>query len=324
MNELGIRQQLEEIASLLREGDHYLIFSHERPDADSVGSSLALAYALRRLGKQVKVFLSDAGFYQFAIGEEPIHGPEDLPTDPWPHPVIVLDCESSRTGEFAAFTQNAPVIVNIDHHPSNVTKATYRLVEPEAAACGELVFHLVKTLGVSLDQRLATFLYIALAGDTGGFRFSNTKARVFKVAASLVEAGADPADVATNLFMRKPLSYFRILSLALSRLRLDASGKVASTAITQEDLRVSGASEEELEGIVDYTRMVIGVEVGILFKEKTDGTVGVSLRSTGRVDVGSIASEFGGGGHVVASGCTVKGSLQEVCTKVIKRTCQAL
>lgn len=319
-----LQGQLQRIAAFINQADDFLVFSHERPDADSIGSSLALAEALRTLGKRVRVFLSPQHRYQFALGDDPIYGVEDLPTDPGACPVIVLDGEPDRTGEFADFTRRAKVVVNIDHHASNRGQGPYYLIVPEASACAELVYYLIETLGVPLNPRMANSLYMAIVGDTGGFRFSNTSARVLEIASRLVAAGARPEEVATNLFMRRPLAYFRLLSLALGRMRIDAEGKVVSMVVSQEDLRQTGAGEDDLEGLVDYPRMVEGVEVALLFKDLGEDTVTVSFRSTGTVDVSKIAAEFGGGGHVKASGCTVKGSLEEVCTKVIQRVCQAI
>ncbi|MCL4424838.1 MAG: bifunctional oligoribonuclease/PAP phosphatase NrnA, partial [Firmicutes bacterium] len=209
------------------------------------------------------------------------------------------------------------LVVNIDHHGTNAGFGQYNYVDVQAAAVGEQIYELLRSMEVDISPAIATCLYTAIVTDTGSFRYESTRESTFRVAAELVRLGAKPAQVAENAFETRSLSSARLLGRALETLELTPDGKVAWLVISRAALEETGASDEETEGIINYARAIRGVEVGLLFRETGDGKVRVSLRSRHQVDVSRVASHFDGGGHPRAAGCTLSLPLNEAREKVI-------
>lgn len=312
MNSLG------EIAAALEGARSVLLFLHILPDGDSVGSNLALAMALERLGISATMIGVDPvpGMYSYLPGAGRVVPPAragdrfDL--------AVFLDCtDPERAGEAGALARRARQVLNIDHHVTNRLFGDLNYVDPEASAVGEIVYDLLQLLGVRLDTPMAECLYAAIMTDTGSFRYENTTSRTHHVVADLIAAGANPSLAAREIYENRPWSSIRLLASALGNLRRSPCGRVAWISIDREMYERSGAAEEDSEGIVNYARCIQGVEVGLLFREWPDGRVKVGLRSKRRIDVSALASSLGGGGHPRAAGCILDGPLARAEEQVL-------
>jgi len=311
-----LRNDLEAICRLFRDKERFLVACHENPEGDAIGSELALALSLRKMGKTATVLNAD-----------PV--PENLAFLPGAQSVrlegdggeydaaVVLDCGSvERTGRIRGELERCPVLVNIDHHRSNGACGDLALVDPEAAATGTLVYRVLSAMGAPIDREVAVNIYTAILTDTGSFRYGNASPEAFFVAGEMVRRGTDPREVAERLYETQSERRLRLLGRVLSTLEIVAGGRVAAITTRQQDLAACGATKDHLEGFINYPRSVAGVEVAVAFREESDGVFRVSLRSRGRVDVGAVAARFGGGGHRNAAGCSVPGSLAEVKARV--------
>lgn len=215
-------------------------------------------------------------------------------------------------------------LLNVDHHRTNTRFGTHHLINPEAAATAEVLYDWIESMGIKWTKPLASCVYTGLLTDTGGFRYSNTTPAVMKRAARLLECGVDAPRIAEQVLETLTIGQLNLLRRALSTLRLSEDGRIAWMWLTLQDFLEAEAGEGDLDGIVNYARNVIGVEVGILFRQLKSGAVKVSLRSRRWVDVSEVAGFFGGGGHARAAGCTVAGARDEVERRVLERVAEAL
>jgi bifunctional oligoribonuclease and PAP phosphatase NrnA len=294
-----------------------VVTSHMRPDGDAVGSSLALAWALRELGTDARVVHHDAPPSQLAEfpGIADIEVGDTVPagTDA----VVVLECgDVARTG--LAGIEALPVI-NIDHHPGNTGYGEVQWFDGTAGACGEMVFEIIAELGVPLTAEMATHLFVAVVTDTGSFRYPGVSPRTFLIGARLLEAGADPVGISRKLFDSHTLGRLRLQGAVLQTLELDPSGRLAMLTLTDGVLAASGGTAEETDGLINLPLSVKAIQAAVFFKEADDGHWRVSLRSKGDIDVGRVARGFGGGGHKNASGFTLAGPLDAVRATVLER-----
>jgi phosphoesterase RecJ-like protein len=312
------------IVRALREGDSFLVFFHELPDGDSVGATLALVLALQRLGKRVTAVGKDRvpRSYQFLPGAEQVRLLDELRLESW-DTSIVLDCaDPERAGDAWPLARRAGRLINIDHHVTNPRYGDLNLVDPGASATAELVYFLVRDLGIEIDRDMANCLFVGIMTDTGSFRYANASPQTFRVAAELVEAGASPELLGARLWESKPISTLRLLALALSTLKLSDDGRMAWLTVDDATLAEAGADEPEVEGIVNYPRSLEGVEVAMLFRPMADGRTRVALRSKGRVDVSRVARALGGGGHPRAAGCILPPGPDGAVNRVLEATRQ--
>ena len=294
-----------------------VVTSHTRPDGDAIGSSLALAWALREIGTEARVVHRDRPPIQLADfpGIADIEIGDTIPegTDA----VIVLECgDLERTG-LSGF--GALPVVNIDHHPGNTGYGDVHWFDGTASACGEMVFEIIAELGVPLTGEMATQLFVALVTDTGSFRYPGVSPRTFSICARLLEAGADPVSVARKLFDSHTLGRLRLQGAVLQTLEVDPSGRLAMLTLTDGTLAASGGAAEETDGLINLPLGVKAIQAAVFFKEAGDGHWRVSLRSKGDIDVGRVARSFGGGGHKNASGCTLEGPLASVRAAILGR-----
>ncbi|MGH9342001.1 MAG: DHH family phosphoesterase [Acidobacteriota bacterium] len=306
---------LDQITRFINEHRRFAITSHERPDGDSLGSSLGLALALQAMGKRADVFQADPSpqAYSSLPGASEIQLTRRL--EAAYDGLFILECSGlSRTG--IAGLESYPVI-NIDHHPKAQLYGDLNWLDISAAAVGEMVFELVRALGIALTPEISTDLYVAILTDTGSFQFSNTTARTFKIAGELVSAGADPGKIAQAVYMNEPHSKVQLLGKILNTIQIHPSRKISWIHLTQQMLSQVGASQNETEGIVNYPLAMEGIEMVAFFREQPDGTYRISLRSKNEHDVGSVAENFGGGGHKNAAGLTVTGNFEEVRDRVV-------
>lgn len=307
---------LIEIAQVLREKQSILLTAHIMPDGDSIGSLLGLGLALRSANLCVTMFSADEvpGRYSFLCGSEQIiigTIPEkvfDL--------VVTLDCSDHLRVLPIWENIKGNEIINIDHHPTNKLFGKMNYVDAKAAATGEIVFALLKEMSIPLNEDVAAALYVAISTDTGSFKFESTTANTHRIVAELLEAGASPREITPIVFDLRTRAAICVLNQALSTLQFSDDKKIAWVALTEHEMRKCAAKDEDLDGVVNYAKNIEGVEVGVLFREKADGTVKVGLRSR-YVDVGQLAATLGGGGHARAAGCSLEMTLEQAVQTVI-------
>lgn len=303
------------IARAVREADRIFLAAHEHPDADAVGSLLALRSMLLELGKQVHVATPTAPPDRFAF----LEGFARITTAAPPYTpdlAIALDCDgASRLAGLEAAFRAAGLTVNIDHHRGLAPFGEIRWIVPAAPATAALIAELGRELGLSLTPERATALYVGLIADTGGFRFTNTSPAALALGAELVAAGADPSELSRRVFTIRPLSAALLEGRALVSLEMVAEGVLLGT-LALADFAETGAPHSATDGLIDSFRDVEGVRVAVLMKESEPGTWQVSLRGNG-VDVATVATRFGGGGHTFAAGFTAEGSGAEVRSRLL-------
>ncbi|HXU89840.1 MAG TPA: bifunctional oligoribonuclease/PAP phosphatase NrnA [Methylomirabilota bacterium] len=304
------------VSALARPSGRALMLGHVHPDADVLGTLLALGEALERRGWAVVAggphpapgaldFLPGVERYQ---AMKTLEGRFDV--------VVLTDCPNpDRTeGLIDAARGTTNAIVNIDHHPDNRRYGSVNWIDVGAAATGEMVYRLLLQLDVALTPSMATNLFTAVHTDTGSFRYSNVTPETFRIASALMEAGADPAAVSSALYERRAPDALRWLGESLSRVRVSDDGRVAWLALPAGLVPDRFIEAEEL---VNYPRSIASVKVGCLLRELGGGRVKVSLRAKGEVDVNRVAARFGGGGHANAAGCTIQGTLDRVTEQVL-------
>jgi phosphoesterase RecJ-like protein len=318
-------RQLQAVAQALLAGDRYLLAGHVDPDPDCVGSILALDWALRRLGKQSIPVTPDPPLpsWDFFPERERLRLPDQVRRDEWDI-LVVIDCETGRTGPVAAWAPTASLLINIDHHITNPGTAPVQLLDTEAAASGEIVYDLLAALGVEVGSEAATLLYAAIMADTGSFRFANTTARVLRVAADLVQRGAKPDEIAREIYETHSWEFVQALRQVLGTLARSADGRIAWITLEADVMAHAGVRKNEFEGLIQYPRMIAGVEVALVFREMGPDEVRVGLRSKQFCDVSRLARECGGGGHIRAAGCTIQAPLEEARSRVLRRVQEAL
>lgn len=306
-------------ARLIQEADRILFFLHVSPDGDSIGSTLAMVHALRKAGKQAVGVGVDPvpRIYQFLPGWDTLFVPWQEVGGEWDL-ACFLDCgDLERAGDGLPVVGKCKAILNVDHHLTNTVYGDYNYIDYTAAAVGELAYLLLGQMGLPVDQQIATCIYTSIVADTGGFKYDSTAPRTHRIAAELLEAGARPYEVASAIFENESMARLALLSHALATLQVEPSGQIAHMTVTRDMLQQTGAGDEDVEGLVNYARSVMGVEVGLLFREAPDGKIRVGLRSRRTVDVGAVAKSFGGGGHARAAGCGLAADLEEARTQVL-------
>ena len=310
---------LAEIGRTLREHQRFAVLSHVRPDGDALGSQLALGLSLEHLGKEVVIWNEDGMLekYSFMAGAERVAKP---PAEPQDFDVaIALDTATqNRLGSAAAAVKSAKLWVNIDHHPSNPQYGDLVFIDPIAPATGQILFELMCTAEMPVDLAIAEDLFVAISTDTGSFQYPNTTARTFEIAAELIRRGVNVGRLSQLLYESYPLRRVQLLRDLLGTMRIEAGGKVASFSLSLASAAQLGVKAEDNEGLIDHLRAIHGVVIAIFFEELADGKVRVSMRSKSEAaDVCAIAQKFGGGGHKLAAGARVRGTLAEVEQKVL-------
>lgn len=289
------------------------VLPHVSADGDALGSSIALALALKKMGKDCRVFIEEEipQTYHFLPGKEYLEvfkGKKeeyDL--------VLALDTgDLARLGKRLEIFNSTDFTINIDHHTTNTEFASINLVKTSAAAVGELIYQLVKMMGVSLDESISTCLYVAVATDTGGFRYSNTTPVTHQIAAELISNGVDVSKVSQVVFETLPFKKVRLMGLAIDSIEIFEGGKAAFITVTNEMLKKAEAMEEDCDGLVNIARNIEGVEVAVLIRQRSENEFKINFRSQNYVDVSAIAHKYSGGGHKKAAGCALRGSMEEV------------
>jgi len=309
-------ETIQNIVEEIHNNHSFLLTSHEGPDGDAVGSTLALASVLRKIGKEVVVHYCDPlpDLYAFLPGSDSIsvHIPDrDFDV------AFVLDIgELRRAGdEFCNFDRIGKTI-NLDHHLACEKFGTYNLIDPAAAATGVLVYRIASAMGYPFDVETALCLYASIITDTGSFRYSNANREAFAIAGEMIECGVNAWDVAEQLYENQPRKRLELLGRCLPTLEVIKGGLAASVTVTLDMYAATGANAELTDGFVNYPRSIRGVEVAIFFRQLEEGRVKVGFRSKGKVNVAVFSAAMGGGGHHNAAGCTIDGTIEEVKARV--------
>ena len=315
---------LEQVADVIRSKRRFAVTTHVNPEGDALGSALALALALRGMGKEAEALNKDS--IPFFLKFLPTVGVFRQATrlDDGVDAVFVVDCgDVTRTGLLDR-PGDHPLIVNIDHHVTNTKFGAVNWIRPEATASGEMIYDLLVHLGRPLTKEIAICLYTTLLTETGGFRYSNTTQKALEVAARLVSLGADPGIIAQNIYMVNSFERLTLLGRVLLKMDRHASGKFAWVTITRADFEETKTTAEDTEEFVNYPRSIKGVEVAVLFREIDAESCKVSFRSQRKVDVARLAEQFGGGGHSRAAGCTIRAGLEAAKAQVLPAVARAL
>ena len=315
-------REIREIVEAIRSRQQFVVASHSRPDGDSIGSQLAMAFALRALGKDVTVVNADPA----APALMAFPGVPDVRIAPSVEgtfdAAIVMECSDyARTGVAGLdrfFT------INIDHHPGNTGYGQINWFDPSAAACAEMVFDVVRALGVPLSPEIAVHLYVAILTDTGSFHFSSLSPRTFEISRQLLEAGVDPVRVARQVFDDSSVARLKLCGAVMHGMRIDATGRIAVLHLDQQMAGAAGATYDDTEGVINQPLTVKDVQAVIFFKQAEGGHYRISLRSKGDVDIGAVAREFGGGGHKNAAGCSATGLIDELRDILEQRVTRAI
>ena len=314
----AVGSDLARVAEEIRANNRFLLTTHEGPDGDALGSLLALHSILGQLGKDSVMFLTAKEFplpveYRFLPLEEVFHEP---PADMTDRVVVFLDCGNIDRMPVAFLASDGKRVINIDHHHDNTRFGDVNVVDVEASCTAQIVYRLAKVLGAEITPHMACALYVGLVTDTGRFMYENTSAEAHRMAAELIDAGADVHDTFRRLYERVPIEKLKLISRALNAIERYDDRRLAVAYLSADDYERAGASEVLTEGIIDYVRSLEGTQVAAVIRDKTDdgrAARKVSLRSTnGSIDVSVIARKHGGGGHRRAAGFSTDLSYPEL------------
>jgi len=314
--------EMQQIVEAIRQRQRFVLSSHARPDGDSIGSQLAMAYALRGLGKDALV-----------VNKDPAPGP--LQQFPGVADIIIADTvenafdaaiimECGDLGRTGVAGLDRSFVINIDHHPGNTGYGRLNWFDASAAACGEMVFDLIGALGVPLSVDIATHVYLAILTDTGSFHYSNITPRTFEISQRCLEAGVDPVLVARNVYDSNNMGRLKLFGAVLSAMQLDVTGRIAVVYLDHKMAREAGGTYEDTEGLINLPLTVKEIQAVVFFKQSEGDEYRVSMRSKGNIDIGAVAKQFGGGGHKNAAGCTVEGGIDMLQRTFIEKMTAAI
>ena len=305
--------QLQQVLQEIEKRNSFVVTSHARPDGDAIGSSLAMAQILRAMGKRADVVLADSvpvlyqplPYAETASHSSHVNGHYDA--------AIVLECDSAQRTRVQGLEKY--FLISIDHHASSRPWANVNWIDPRACAVGEMVFRPALAAKIEISPEIASCLYTAVLTDTGSFSYASTNAHTFELARCLVQYGAQPAEIAHNVYYSSPLAKMRLLGVALTSLQHE--GAMTWMRVSRADMDRCGAIDEDCEGLVNYALGIAGVEVAVFFREAVNDRIRVSIRSKGAVNVAAIAEMFGGGGHECAAGFSLEGPESSAMQRVL-------
>ena len=308
----------EDVVRVIRSKKTFILTTHVNPDGDGLGAQSAMYVALKRMGKKVFVVNHDElpPRYHYLPFAKAYRQSDRIPA----HDVcIVMDAgdftrirEGVRRSEFN-------ILINIDHHYSNNFYGDYNLVYPKAAATGEVVYRLIQKLGVKIDKPITESVYTSIVTDTGGFRNSNTTPDVLRLAADLMENGADGSEVNRKIFSGISKEAMELNRLSLGNIKLFDKGRIGTMTLSQSELKKTGAVDDDTENLVNQIRKIDTVKIAAFLKERTDGRFKLSLRSgDNKINVANVAKVFQGGGHAYAAGAILVGPMKQALQKVLK------
>ena len=304
------------IISKIKESNKIAIMSHIMPDGDNVGSSLALYNGLKKAGKAVRFILDDdiPKVYRFLKGSDKVERPGEYESFDI---VIALDCgDSGRLGKSGLYLENN-FVINIDHHISNNEFGNLNMVDANASATGEIIYEIIKILGIDMDKEISECLYTAIVTDTGQFQYSNTTSITHQIAGDLINNGVNVSLIFERIYQNSSKEKVVLMKTVLSSLEFYNKDSISCVSLTLLQMKEAKAKEEDSEGMINLARDIECVEVAIFLKELESGKIKVGLRSKKVIDVADVALQFGGGGHVRAAGCTLYGTVDEVKNKIL-------
>lgn len=315
----------QKIISVIANHQNFVLSSHINPDCDALGSELALAEHLRRLGKTATIINSDPvpANFRFLDPEgsvNPFSKKKHARLIKKADVIMVLDASGSwdRLGEVGkSLGQSTAIKVCIDHHPDPTDFVDIAVVDTDAAATGELIYDLIMTMGNAITSTMAQALYAAIATDTGNFRFPKTSPHTHRITADLLAAGAAPMTIHRQIYEQNLLGAIRVKGHIMESIQTAADGQIAFYGVKQETLQQFEVKSSDLDGVASLGQMIKGVSVSVFCTELPQKRVKISLRSDGTVTINSIAQAYGGGGHPSAAGATVQGTLTDVMAEVV-------
>ncbi|MCB9480806.1 MAG: bifunctional oligoribonuclease/PAP phosphatase NrnA [Desulfobacteraceae bacterium] len=296
------------VKTIFDKSQNILITSHLHPDGDALGSMLALGRALEKKGKNIYLYNESCipKIFSFLPGIEKIN--RGVPDHSKFDTAVILDCsETGRTGKCKRILKNIPEIINIDHHRTNTNFGTFKIVEPKASATAEIVYRLIKDLGIEICNEIAYSIYTGIFTDTGSFRFSNTNAEAFSICREMLDYGVSPHKVAQQIYGSYSLGRIKLINMVLDSIEISDNKKMSLMILTQNMLKQTDTKREDVSELINYAEHIEDVKVAALIKEgekekNKDQCYHVSLRSDGTIDVSKIAFSYGGGGHETAAG----------------------
>ena len=309
--------EIKNVIKEIKNAQNIVLAGHISPDGDAISANFALALAIKKMGKEPVILLENYPHtYDYLNGHNFVYSKEynDLEPDLF----IALDCgDIKRLGNAEEVFKRAKKTVNIDHHISNNSFAEINVVNVTSSSTSEIVYEIISQMdNLEIDKDIATIIYTGIVFDTCGFKHSSTGKRTHQIAGELIEKGVDSSMVHTNLIYTHTLANARLLSKSIENLQID--GQIAIATLSKDEiLNDCKASYNDMEGISGYLLNIEGIEVSIFLYEKLDGSIKVSFRAN-EFDVNQIASKFGGGGHILASGATINSSLEEAKKLVIQ------
>jgi phosphoesterase RecJ-like protein len=313
---------LHQIRDAIRDRRRFLVTSHARPDGDSIGSQLAMAFALDALGKHVRIVNADPApeHYQEFPGMDRIEIASSVEADA--DAVVVMECSDLSRAGIAGLERH--FVINIDHHAGNRMYGALNWHDESAAACGEMVFELIRALHVPLSTEIATHIYLAILTDTGSFHHSHITPRTFDICRQTVEAGVNPAVMARRVFDSNSFGKLKLIGALLDRMELVDRGRLAVLYLDDQMLAACGCTHNDTEGLINLPLTAREIQAVVFFKVASTGDVRVSMRSKYDVDVRHVANMFGGGGHRNAAGFTVPGRLDDMRPKIVELLVDAI
>ena len=304
---------ISETARWLLDQDQLLLLTHIRPDGDTLGSAAALCLGLRQLGKQVQI-LKNPG-----VTQKYLHLVEGLTAEAVPEGATVVSVDVATVSLLTDAALGEKVQLRIDHHGTGESFAPLELLAPTAASSGDIIYDLLLEMGVTLDAPMAEALYTAVSTDTGCFRYANTNAHAYRVAAACYEAGGQLHRINQEIFDTNSLARLRLQGWIVENLRLSAGGQVAVCALPLEVEKKLQLTEDDLENVSGFPRSVEGVRMAATLRQTEDGKVKISVRAVPGYDAAAVCAHFGGGGHKGAAGATVTLTLEEAALAVAQK-----
>ena len=317
---------LAEIAGALKSHQTFVIMSHVRPDGDALGCEIAMALCLKEMGKTVTVWNQDGMLekYSFLPCSELVIKPPATPED-FDVAISLDTAAEERVGTCLKALGNIKLRINIDHHVSNNHYGDLAYIDTASPATGQILHELIKDQNLPFNVDIAENLFVAISTDTGSFQYPNTTARTFEIGAELVKAGVNVGKLSQQIYESYPRRRIDLLRALLNVLKISCNDRVASFTLSLETAKALGAQPEDNEGLIDTIRAIDGIVVAAFIEELPGNHVRISLRSKDpRADVCKVCAQFGGGGHTLAAGARIQGSLEEVEKKVLAAICNEI